>query len=104
MSTVDLLHDLYYGKISEEKAYSIFDSIISSEQAPYIKEKLQLSNEEWTAFCQSAPFKTIAKWRYEGWPSICNKCKGKLTISKYGWFVTHVGSKITLEHVECPGQ
>ena len=54
---MDLLKELYEGRISDDEASDIFFD----------------TNEMDTAFVQGAPWSVIAKWRYEGWPDTCSE-------------------------------
>jgi hypothetical protein len=86
---IDLLKELYEKKITEDQAYDIFDEVVDrahkGKLSHPINEEIKLDKYEWTASCHGIGFKTIAKWRYEGWPNTCPVCKKSINYKDYHW-------------------
>lgn len=99
MKKIDLLYLLYHKKITEKQAYKLYNKAIDCPDDKYPRKLLSLSKAEWTA--QDFGYRTIARWRYEGWPKKCPLCKRKLVIEKYGWMNKKVGNRRKLAHVDC---
>lgn len=99
---IDLLAALHENRITVSQAEAIDSEIMASQDASRVAELLGLNTEEWTAFCHGVPFQTLAKWRYEGWPSTCSKCGELISIQKFGWLAVEKGNKFVLTHVTCP--
>ena len=85
----DLLKELYEKKITLDQAYDIFDDIVDKSHRAIIKNdpfiEAMFDKYEATANAHGADFDVIAKWRYEGWPTICSKCKKPLNYKVFGW-------------------
>lgn len=79
-----------------EDAYNYYDSIMDSDESPNIQEKFSFSRAEWTAFCQGAPLEVLANWRYDGWPSVCEKTGRQIDISQFGWMVVESNNSFSL--------
>ena len=99
---IDILAALYERQITASQAEAIDSEIMASQEASRVAELLGLNVEEWTAFCHGVSFKTLAKWRYEGWPSKCLKCGHPILIQKFGWLAVDSGKKVGLKHIICP--
>lgn len=101
----NILLDLYKGRITEKKAYVIFDDAVkcfhdtNDNNDPY--DLVGFNEFERTASCLSCSFSAIAKWRYEGWPTACNKCGRKIIKEKYGWRCKIIDGKECLVHIDC---
>ena len=56
------------------------------------------------SWCE-APFTLVAKWRYEGWPTMCLKCEIILDIDDKheNWFIYHNEKNDTyyIAHTTC---
>jgi hypothetical protein len=98
MKKLDILKDLYEGRISEDEAYDIQDQVGEDFEAGKIEGKiidgeitldlgayLGLTRMEWAAILHNASYNTVAKWRYEGWPTKCAECGKKIIPEKFGW-------------------
>ena len=98
----DLLKELYENKITEDQAYEIFDDTVSKFHKGIIKlgifKYLMMDKYEATANLSAISLKETARWRYEGWPTICSKCKQPLNYKEGCW-----GAKNDkIYHLECP--
>jgi hypothetical protein len=98
----DVLGDLARNNITDAELESLYDRIMDSDQAGDVRQLLMLSNQEWTAFGQGAPFRTLAQWRFEGWPTRCANCEKPITVENYGWLVRERPDGFALEHIDCP--
>ena len=101
----DILKEIYEQKITEEQAYSLKDQVVDKFHEGRFKtsiaNELNMDKYEWTAKCHGIDFDIIAKWRYEGWPKICSKCKKPINYKDFGWLAK--GNKLT--HIKCfPGK
>ncbi len=102
MEPRDILSELADGRISATEAEMLYDRIMDSQVAGEAKRLLMLTDQEWTAFCQGAPFTVLAHWRARGWPNECIICGKPIAIDKYGWLVRERADTFLLEHVQCP--
>lgn len=102
---MDILEALYKKEITEDMAYDLLGKIIGPSFVPEdpneIMEDIMMDRYEWTA--QSAcDLSQIARWRYEGWPETCGRCKRKIIKEKFGWRCEVVnGESGDLRHVSC---
>jgi hypothetical protein len=87
---VDILYDVYYKNLSEEKAEILADQI--SEEfhdgllETDIHTALNLSKAEYTAYAAWAiDFTTLAEYRYGGWPNQCHRCMVQINVDEFGW-------------------
>jgi protein-disulfide isomerase-like protein with CxxC motif len=98
----NLLKELYEKKITEDQAWDIFNDIVDEFHDGLIKKdpfvEAMLDKYEATANAHGADFNVIAKWRYEGWPTICYKCKKPLDYKEFGWSA----KDNKLKHLVCP--
>jgi hypothetical protein len=97
---IDLLFELYHGKISSDEAYDIFDEAVGSHIVEF-PEYLGFDPTEWTAICHAMSLGTVARWRYEGWPDVCTICGKKIDVPNYGWLATEEKGKAWLDHTTC---
>jgi hypothetical protein len=80
----DILSDLYHKKISTAQAQQLLINIISLKKGRLTSYEylLQMSISEWCAIAyQGMPIATIARWRYEGWPTHCAICNQMCSIN-----------------------
>jgi hypothetical protein len=75
---MDLLKEVYLKKMSEDDAFDLYEKIrieadnkaTANNQKTYdLGQALGMDNEEYSASCHGLPYKVLAKWRYEGWPT-----------------------------------
>lgn len=97
----DLLDELYKGLISVDESYAILESILESPEAPSVKEALGFSDPEYTAYGHGVGLINIAKWRHEGWPEACAKCRKSLVVGEYGWWAKKEDNVGVLYHIGC---
>jgi hypothetical protein len=115
MKKLDILQDLYKGRISGDEAYDIQGQAIEDFEAGKIKGKviegkrtldlgsyLGLTRAEWSAVCHAVPYRIVARWRYEGWPSKCSECGKEIIPENFGWWasVDKEGNGF-LTHIKC---
>ena len=60
---IDILTELFNKRINLSKANAIYLEIMDSKDAGDIALLSNLTQEEWSAFCQEADFDLISKWR-----------------------------------------
>lgn len=88
---IDILAILMNKEISEQKAYDIYDEVITKyhngELQVEPRIELNLDEYEWTAFCHGISLKELAKWRDNGWPKYCARCGAKIDYKQYGWTI-----------------
>lgn len=81
----DLLSEVYYDRMSNREADKIVDSYIGEIENPLALLGIDLGNE-WTAIAVCGiTYKTVAKWRYKGWPNVCVYCNRTLDKDIYRW-------------------
>jgi hypothetical protein len=108
---MDIIKDLYEKKITLDEAHNLLDQVIDdSNNGKYdhlVKDGridlapiIGMDNYEYTAYGQGADFDTIAKWRYEGWPTICAKSGRTFDYKSYGWFVKEINDRDALVLIE----
>ncbi|MDP9897879.1 hypothetical protein [Variovorax ginsengisoli] len=102
MKNLDILNEVHHGSLNEDEADLIFDSIIESEFSAEVASLLNLTRHEWTAKAQGANWRTLASWRYSGWPENCARCGKKLNYLDFGWWVISEGETQILKHIKCP--
>jgi hypothetical protein len=113
MKKLNILKDLYQGRISRDKAYDIQDQVIDDFESGKIKGEivdeertlnigsyLGLTRIEWAAHLHGVSYDIVAKWRYEGWPNSCSECGKEIIPENFGWwagvdeedngFLTHI--------------
>ena len=98
----DVLGDLARNALSDREAEALYDRIMDSDQAGDVRQLLMMSNQEWTAYGQGTPLRTVARWRYGGWPTRCVRCGEEIIVENYGWLVRERPDGVFLEHIECP--
>lgn len=85
---IDLLALLHLNEISLDEAYDMLDNTIdqvhSGEIDPEWWNELQLSKYEVTARVQGASLMNLVRLRYNGWPTICNRCGLALDYRVFG--------------------
>jgi len=98
----DILKDLYEGEISEDEAYDIMDEVVecfhTSDKDIVIPDELGLDIYEWTAICQALSLGVLARWRCEGWPTVCYKCGSPINYKEFGWIINND----QLKCLKCP--
>ena len=100
---MNVLDELYHGRITEDEAYDFVESIIDSDDAPQIRELSGMNPAEYTAFGHGAGLKNVATWRHEGWPKVCGRCSKPIEPEAYGWLIHEMSDGTrTLKHIECP--
>ena len=76
--TRDILKELYENKVTEQEAQAFYDSIMlhPTDEITMPERFIGLQdNKEFQALLiYDIPLKTVAKWRYEGWPTNCALC------------------------------
>jgi hypothetical protein len=87
---VDILYDVYYKNLSEEKAEIIADQLSEEFHEGLLETDIQtalgLSKAEYTAYAAWAiDFTTLAEYRYSGWPTTCHKCSAQMNVEEFGW-------------------
>ena len=70
---MDLLKELYEGRISDDEASDIFCDTNEMDTDESAESLLGIDNDEFSAYAQGAPWSVVAKWRYEGWPDTCSE-------------------------------
>lgn len=90
MHKKDILHDVYTGKITERQASKIFRESFSQFHDDSLNiqpmDYLCLSYGELTAISfNGISYKVVAKWRYNGWPNACARCKKPIDPEVDGW-------------------
>jgi hypothetical protein len=98
---IDILTELFYKRITLYEANAVYEKLMDSKDAGKIVFLLNLTLEEWSAFCQGADFDVISKWRHMGWPEKCAICNKTIEEKNHDWFVFFTGNKVTLRHVVC---
>jgi hypothetical protein len=104
---MDILELIYNEKISLKEAYRLCDEMIEEvhrgERDPHWWPVLGLSDYEATAFAHGASLENLVKLRYEGWPTICSRCRLPLDYTLYGWlFDGSDDDTLRLKHIVCP--
>ncbi|MBO7226417.1 MAG: hypothetical protein J6V33_02390 [Bacteroidales bacterium] len=88
---MNILKKIYDEKLSSDEAIDLIDEA----RVLYYKDKdfdgnfrdyLEMDNFEYTAYAWGCTLNTIAKWRYEGWPTHDCKTGKKINYKEYGWF------------------
>lgn len=87
MKKRDLLYEAYYGKLSEKEAEELIFQYLRSDIKKPISDYLNINlKSEWPAiFLGKLKIKRVAKWRYEGFPTICLICNKTLDVNKDIW-------------------
>ena len=89
---MDLLKAVYDGKLSADDAGNLYHEgerrRFNGRLPCHETEFFRLSKRELNATRYAANFDAIAKWRYEGWPSECCKCKKPIDLDADDWGVT----------------
>ena len=87
---MDILKKIYDEKLSSDDAIDLIDESreLYNKDKDYegnLRDYLKMDNYEYTAYAWGCSLNTIAKWRYEGWPT--HDCKTGETINykEYGW-------------------
>jgi hypothetical protein len=104
---IDVIKSLYNKDITSDEAQSILDNILDRfhrEKEPIVwAEEIGLSRYEATAYAQGASLDDIARFRYEGWPNLCSKCKRSIDYREYGWWIDHnEDGSVQFHHIKCP--
>ena len=98
---IDLLEELYEKRITEEHAREVLLEVSRNFHNGVIKKdpflELMFDMYEASAVAHGVNLEIIAKWRYEGWPTTCFKCKKELNYKDGGW--TSKGNKLI--HFKC---
>lgn len=94
---MDILKDLYQGRITEEEACDLFDQIVDDvhngvygaddQGRVNIGSIMGMDKYEETAAAQSAPLSVISRWRYEGWPDKCCVTGESIDYKQWYWLV-----------------
>ncbi len=96
----DLLREVYEGSISPEQADGIYDAA-NDEDVASVRDNLGLTLIEDTAYGYLRPDE-LAKWRYEGWPNICQVCEKEIQdVQKGGWVIKRIDGDPRLIHLTC---
>ena len=99
----DILQEISMQRLSRDDAEKLVSEILASPEAPRLADELGMSRKEYTAYMHGAPFDTIARWRYGGWPTVCSRCHEPLDSDQYGWMAREgEGGSYGLVHVSCP--
>lgn len=86
MHKKDILHDVYTGKITERQAVKILREKFNESSDIQPMDYLCLSYGELTAISfNGISYKVVAKWRYNGWPNACARCKKPIDPEVDGW-------------------
>ncbi len=99
----NLLKEIYEKKITEKEAEDIWLNVEGSNAYAQIgintyKERLAVD---------AIPFKILAKWRYEGWPTVCAICNKPCDMDKNEgypvkkWRVNNKIKRNFIIHKEC---
>lgn len=90
MKNKDILKEIYSQRITEKEAQSLFDKIIDEGLgSPSELMMLNLRKEYTAILLHDMPFTTVARWRYEGWPSKCAICGKDLNLEQGNWRAFH---------------
>jgi hypothetical protein len=85
----DILQELYNGQISQEEARweyrNVEDQVHDETLYETLADHFGLSTIESKVFVRLASPITLARWRYEGWPSECNVCNQKINLENFDW-------------------
>lgn len=100
---MDILKDLYEGRISEDQAYDIFDRVVDAFHAGEfetnddgslfgrpIESLFGMDNFEFTARCHGVPLSILAKWRYQGWPDKCYVTNQQIDFRHDHWLAKEI--------------
>lgn len=87
MERRDLLYEVYHKKISKKEALNIVNEYLNVDIVNPISDYLNIHLQtEWTALVLwEMDIKTVAKWRYEGWPKTCSLCNKSIDVHKDLW-------------------
>lgn len=104
---MDILRALRDGSITDDDAARIFEEAFSAfhrgEAIAEWGEYFELSTPEATAYMHGASWRTLARFRYGGWPEQCVVCGQPLDCLMYGWRVVgEPASTQSIAHIECP--
>lgn len=102
---MDILKDLYEGRISEAQAYDIFDGIVDAFQAGEFETSddgtlvgrpfeslFGMDNFEFTAKCHGVPLSIVARWRYQGWPDKCCVTNQQINYRNDHWLAKEIAN------------
>jgi hypothetical protein len=103
---LDLLFAVYNGTISGDEAENLMIEATRRWHKGLLlchePEYFGISKKEYTASCHAASLASVAKWRYDGWPTECFICKKPLDSDKYCWGVVEDDKgNDHLAHVGC---
>ena len=90
MKTYDILHNIYYNRLTDQQANIILEQAYEDFHAGKLKidprEYTNMTYSELTLLLlYSLPYSFIAKWRYEGWPTSCAMCDKPIDADLDGW-------------------
>ena len=98
----DVLAEISAGAATLHDVEEFYNSVMESSDAERVAELLGLSRQEWTAFGHGVWFDELARWRRDGWPTVCGRCGGIVDVERFGWLAVNHGDGHRLEHVVCP--
>jgi hypothetical protein len=101
MSKIDVLEELYYGRITEDVADQLLGDALDNNtgEPPEPHRSLGITDIEYRAYMDVASLQQLAIWRYEGWPEVCYMCGEPLRLeSEKGWIVKVDQGKYVIVH------
>ena len=86
MKKRDILREIYDKKITEKQAEALVEEALEKAATQDFDLLGFDLGTEWTALAlHGISYKTVARWRYEGWPNVCVVCKKKLDVKNGNW-------------------
>lgn len=100
MKNTDLLKELYRKRITLREANKILGEAIDEGGNP--ATRLNISKKEYKVFLNGMNFKTIAEWRYDGWPTRCMYCSKFVDANKSAlWWPRKMKGRWGVVHLKC---
>lgn len=102
---MDLLMRMIEEGMSEDEADRLVENVAADPTQPFdLMRSFRLSQAEATAVLHGVPYGVVARWRYDGWPTVCCVCGRELHIDAFGWWHKLVDGEYWLGHVDCLGK
>lgn len=97
---------LHYGEVSSDEAERLFHKTIEmankGEILPEWWHTLGFSEYEVMAWSGGATLTDLVMLRYEGWPTVCCRCRLSINHETDIWIFVNCDQAPGIEHVECP--
>lgn len=81
----DVLPELTSRELTLEEIEALYDATMESDHSVAVEELLGISQPEWTAFGHGVGFEELARWRVDGWPTLCPLCGKHIAPCVFGW-------------------